>query len=609
VGLGLKMALLFGLFLLPIGLLVGLLVHEKGLAIEFAVKEVEGVSYLRALQALRRGFEQGQDLASPLKAVDEQERLWGQDMSTAAELKALKEALDKPGRAPAQDAWDAVYAKVGDQSNLILDPDLDTYYLMDMILSRLPLLQDRLIGMQGAVGSGAAAGLRGELNDQAAAVERNLSVAYAQPNNAQLEARIAPTFEVWKQAEISLLGALDRCQSGHCAGLGKPSTVLDLAGDTLLDQGMGELERLLQRRIQGFRHSRDSTLTVVALLLALCAALAWRLASSVVRPVRRLNQRLDAIIQEGDLRPMDADPGRDEVGQLSRSLAAVVEQLRGIPQALSESADLLAQAVEALQAATASQNAVVTRQATALQETQVTAEEIRQTSLMAARSAQNILSRIASAESAGEQGAQALESTLGGLQGILNAAQATAASIVQLGERAREIGGITATVKDLADQSNMLALNAAIEAVRSGEHGKGFALVAREIRRLADQSIQSTERVRDILEGVRKAVEASQEGSEEEARTVESCLGQMRGNSENLRALTAVVSDTSTAVRQIVTAVEQQDAGVNQVFAAVVDQNKMMEDSVSQLEGTLEAVSKLKTVSVGLAELLARYRV
>src|SRR5207248_4252142 len=81
-----------------------------------------------------------------------------------------------------------------------------------------------------------------------------------------------------------------------------------------------------------------------------------------------------------------------------------------------------------------------------------------------------------------------------------------AQTIGVLSERASQIGRITDTVKDLADQSNMLALNAAIEAVRSGEHGKGFAVVARQIRSLADESIEATRRVREALEDVSRAI-------------------------------------------------------------------------------------------------------
>ena len=329
----------------------------------------------------------------------------------------------------------------------------------------------------------------------------------------------------------------------------------------------------------------------------------------LIKPIRELSEVTRRIVEDGDLTQEVRVASQDEVGVLAGHFAAMVERLRQIPLELGRNVALLKSAVEALESATASQTAVVTRQATALQETQVTAEEIRQTSQVASRSAEGILTDIAKAEAAGEKGSSALEQSLQSLADILTSVRSTSTSINELGERTRQIGGITDTVKDLADQSNMLALNAAIEAVRSGEHGKGFALVAREIRRLADQSIQSTERVREILESVRGAVGSAVAGSEDGAKRVEVSLEQMRASAEHLRALANVVRDSSSAVRQIATAVNQQNTGVNQVFAAVVDQNKMMEESVKQLEGTLKAVGTLKEVSGGLAEVLGKYKV
>src|SRR5205823_5185129 len=124
----------------------------------------------------------------------------------------------------------------------------------------------------------------------------------------------------------------------------------------------------------------------------------------------------------------------------------------------------------------------------------------------------------------------------------------------------RQIRGITETVKDLADQSNMLALNAAIEAVRSGEHGKGFAVVAREIRSLADQSIQATNRVRDILEDLGATIEGAVSITERGKQKMESSIALVRTSGDSLRELSGIVKDTSSAVRQIAAAVSQQNA-------------------------------------------------
>lgn len=379
----------------------------------------------------------------------------------------------------------------------------------------------------------------------------------------------------------------------------------------LMQGALGKVHMGLKRSyVSGIvnKQTRQAFLTLFIVLGLGLAGLAAAL-RKLLAPIQALSQATQRIVEQGDLTQDVVISSNDEIGVLAGHFKAMVERLREIPRALSAQADALGQAVQALEGATAAQSAVVTRQATALQETQVTAEEIRQTSQVAARSAESILTDISKAETAGEKGNAALEQSLQGLTDILASVKGTSASINELGERTRQIGGITGTVKDLADQSNMLALNAAIEAVRSGEHGKGFALVAREIRRLADQSIQSTERVREILESVRGAVGTAVAGSEEGSKQVEASLGQMKASAEHLRALANVVRDSSAAVRQIATAVNQQNTGVGQVFAAVVDQNKMMEESVKQLEGTLKAVTSLKSVSSGLAEVLSRYKV
>jgi methyl-accepting chemotaxis protein len=181
--------------------------------------------------------------------------------------------------------------------------------------------------------------------------------------------------------------------------------------------------------------------------------------------------------------------------------------------------------------------------------------------------------------------------------------------IGQLVERTEQIGGITQTVKDLADQSNMLALNAAIEAVRSGEHGKGFAVVAREIRSLADQSIEATSRVREILEDIGSATRAAVAITEHGSQKIDGGLGQVRATGENLRALSNIVKENSAAVRQIAAAVSQQNAGITQIFGAVTDQTRMMDETMRRLETTTKAAAVLKGLSQRVADVVSRFKV
>src|SRR5262249_54818320 len=183
------------------------------------------------------------------------------------------------------------------------------------------------------------------------------------------------------------------------------------------------------------------------------------------------------------------------------------------------------------------QNESILKQVASLQQTQVTANEIRQTSAMAAQKAEHVLKVVARADEVSRAGEQSVERSLSGLSEIGESVISMAEKIELLKERMRQIDGINLTVKDLADQSNMLALNAAIEAVRSGEHGKGFAVVAREIRSLADQSIQATGRVREILLDISQAIDDAVSISLTGRQRAETGLAELRSSPPTLRPL------------------------------------------------------------------------
>ncbi len=347
-------------------------------------------------------------------------------------------------------------------------------------------------------------------------------------------------------------------------------------------------------------------ITLLALLFAL--GIAVLVVRSFVAPLRRLTH-VASMIVEGDLTQKVEVTTNDEVGELASAFAQMVEKLKEVLGALQESVRLLTNAGSELGTSTTEQSQTITRQATALQETQVTAQEIKQTSLLAAQKAEMVLKLTEKADAVSSQGEAAIERSLGGLTDIRAQVDEIAQRIAQLSERTQQIGGITQTVKDLADQSNMLALNAAIEAVRSGEHGKGFAVVAREIRSLADQSIQATNRVREILEDIGGAIRATVSITERGSQKIEGGLAQVKASGENLRELSTIVKDNSSAVRQIAAAVSQQNAGITQIFSAVTDQTRMMDETMKRLETTTQAAAVLKDLSQRVSDVVRRFRV
>ncbi len=389
------------------------------------------------------------------------------------------------------------------------------------------------------------------------------------------------------------------------------STLIEFKRDFVDEdqRAMGSMKLYYSRQsaLENIRREVVSISAGVVVLLAIFVVGLLLLTRSIVRPIRELTFVANEVVSKGDLRQEIRVRSTDEVGQLANSFREMVIKLRDALGSLQQSSQLLDTSVIRLGDATQDQNDSLERQSQALQETQTTAEEIKQTSTLASEKAEDVLRVMAEADRISQSGEAAVEQTLVGLSDIRDRVQEISDRIVRLNEKAQQIAGITGTVKDLADQSNILALNAAIEAVRSGEHGKGFGIVAREIRSLADQSIKATGQVREILgdigTSIRDAVSITQTGTQR----IENSLVQVRSSGESLKQLSAIVKDNSNAARQIASAVNQQNAGIVQIFAAMNDLSKLMDDSMQRLETTRTASSTVSEVSRNATQIVKGY--
>ncbi|WP_257453468.1 methyl-accepting chemotaxis protein [Archangium lipolyticum] len=380
----------------------------------------------------------------------------------------------------------------------------------------------------------------------------------------------------------------------------------------LVSQLMNTGQHQAAALVSGLTSSLLSELSVPALVLAIMmislpAVSAWMLA-------RRQEQGSQAVLQAieylsiGKVRPPEW-VSTDEIGDLAFGLNSIIGQLSAVPRALENAANQLAEAGATLRNANDNQRQALTIQATTIQETNVTAQEIKQTSDLTAQRAEAVLNVVTHAEELGRAGSNAIEQTIAGFSVIRDSVHAIRTKMERLHASAQQIGNITEAVKDLADQSNMLALNAAIEAVRSGEHGKGFGVVAREIRNLADQSIRATGRIRNILEEVGSAINDAVAMTDVGAAQVEGGLDKVKTSGDSLRQLSQMVHESSSAVRQITAAVSQQNSGFAQIFTAIADMSRSMDQSLERLESTQEAAGTLQQVSDQVNQLVRQYRV
>ncbi|AKQ70702.1 methyl-accepting chemotaxis protein [Myxococcus hansupus] len=385
-----------------------------------------------------------------------------------------------------------------------------------------------------------------------------------------------------------------------------------------LERGMGALAADLAakgdtasaERVQATVRPLEAELIQPVVILGGYAALgsiltaAWA-ARRLARGARAVGDSLEALVEGRATPPQWVSS--DEVGDLAASTWQLYQQLQDLPRSLRTSAGDLADAGQRLSQASAQQNQTLSRQAAALHQARATAQEIQQASHVTHSRATSILQVAERAAAVGKLGEESLAGTEKGLASIRDIAAGLHEQMLDLEQRAREVGRVSEVVKSLADQSHMLAINAAIEATRAGEHGKGFGVVARQMRDLADQSIRATNQVRGLLETMATATQQASAMSDQGAEGVAEALEPLRHSGERLRELAGLSKESAAAVRQITEAVSQQHAGVDQLFAAVRELDELTTDTLRHLDTTQQAATAVSHATGQVTQLAQRY--
>ena len=206
---------------------------------------------------------------------------------------------------------------------------------------------------------------------------------------------------------------------------------------------------------------------------------------------------------------------------LGHAFTKMTHNLRGIIQEISEAVNVLASSASEIFASTSQLASGAAETAAAVTQTTTTVEEVKQASRVSSDKAKFVAGTAQQASQVAQSGRRAVEEMIEGTNRTRQQMEAIAESIVRLSEQSQTIGEIIASVDDLAAQSNLLAVNASIEAAKAGEYGRGFSVVAQEVKSLADQSKQATTQVRAILTQIQKATNGAVAATEQGTKTVE----------------------------------------------------------------------------------------
>jgi methyl-accepting chemotaxis protein len=298
----------------------------------------------------------------------------------------------------------------------------------------------------------------------------------------------------------------------------------------------------------------------------------------------------------------------DELGLLAASFNQMVSGLKDLNSRINETSNSLATIATELNATVSEQSASVQQQAAAVTETVSTIEEMTRSASGVAEIAQTVSSTASSSVEASSRGEAALKQSIEGMLSIREQVQNIASTILELSERTQQIGGIIATVDDFAEQSSLLALNASIEAARAGEQGRAFSVVAAEIKKLAEQSQQATDKVRGILGEIQRATHSAVMVTEEGSKRVDRGVGFVETAGSIVMELVETIKGSSRSAKQIAAAAQQQASGVEQVSTAMTGIDQSSRQNVAAIRQTEAASQTLANITRELQKTTARYR-
>ncbi|PIB64218.1 methyl-accepting chemotaxis protein [Pseudomonas sp. 2822-17] len=351
----------------------------------------------------------------------------------------------------------------------------------------------------------------------------------------------------------------------------------------------------------------DLVVGLLVIATALTVLFAWLLTRSITVPIAQALEAAEEVAEGNLTRPIKVD-GNDEAGRLLAAMAKMQDKLRDTLQRIAGSATQLASAAEELNAVTdesarglIQQNNEIEQAATAVNEMTSAVEEVARNAVSTSEASRNATS------SAGD-GRDLVQETVSAIERMSGDVQATATLIGDLANESRDIGKVLDVIRGLADQTNLLALNAAIEAARAGEAGRGFAVVADEVRALAHRTQQSTSEIERMIGSIQAGTEHAVDSMRNSTERAESTLNIAKGAGMSLDTINTAIVQINERNLVIASAAEEQAQVAREVDRNLVNIRDLSVQSATGASQTSAASSELSRLAVDLNGMVGRFR-
>jgi methyl-accepting chemotaxis protein len=358
---------------------------------------------------------------------------------------------------------------------------------------------------------------------------------------------------------------------------------------------------------------------IMALSVFISAVIAvffmWSTNAMVLRPLIRIKETVEGFAQ-GDLTrragikvKLFGHEFDDEITSLGASVDEMAGQMSGVIGKITDSSNLLASAAEQLSASSSQIEEGANRQSSQTAQAATAMEEMSATVIEVAKNSQQVSESSRNAQEIATNGGEVVKQAVAAMQEVSESTAITAETIGKLGKSSEEIGTIVSVINDIADQTNLLALNAAIEAARAGEQGRGFAVVADEVRKLAERTTSATKEISSMISSIQTETSTAVESMDEGTKKVDNGVKLAHEAGEALGKIVTGVQNVTDMVSHIATSTEEQSATTDEISRNMDSISDIAKSSVQAIGEVSKATGEMARLAAELKDLVSNFRI
>ncbi|WP_374337275.1 methyl-accepting chemotaxis protein [Leeia sp.] len=370
----------------------------------------------------------------------------------------------------------------------------------------------------------------------------------------------------------------------------EPTHQLEDATAKAYAAALKEIEANTEERNAGQQSAIRWSLLVLLAAVVLGTGLAWKISGDIGTPLGRMEADLEQAAAQRDLRHQWVVKAQDEIGRMTQALGSLMQALRNTLQESQRISAEVKQAAGGMSQRAGQVETVSAEQADAAASTASAVEQLSVSIRVVSDNARGVANDVEQVQHAASSGSQVATEAAHALQGIAGVVTDASRGVDQLGQRSIEIGGIAQSIKEIADQTNLLALNAAIEAARAGEQGRGFAVVADEVRKLAERTGQATNEITRIIAAVQDDTRQAVGSMQEVSSRVQHGVGLTASVADSLQQIRGLAEQSVVKASDISTAISEQG-----VASDIISRN--VEQIASMTESNHEAMTQVRRLS------------